>query len=79
VKSEAMNEGSLRRLVRRLLVVRDARADAYNTKTAPRLQSEDDELWRRFCAANARCGVAFRALWKCLDDKANNVITKLDH
>jgi len=71
VKSEAMNEGSLRRLVRRLLVVRDARAAAYNAKTGPRLQSEDDELWRRFCVANARCGVAFRALWKCFDDKAN--------
>jgi hypothetical protein len=78
VKSEAMNEGSLRRLVRRLVAVRDARAAAYNARPRPCLQSVDDELWRRFNAANNRCLPAFRDLWACIDGKANAVIAKTD-
>jgi hypothetical protein len=59
----------LTRLVKRLVAVRDARAEAYNsTADRPRLQSVDDDLWQRWNKANNRCDVAFKKLWTCIDE-----------
>jgi len=67
----------LTRLIKRLVAVRDARAEAYNsTADRPRLQSVDDDLWHRWNEANNRCDVAFKKLWTCFEDEHEGKIAK---